>query len=66
MKTTLISENDEANARDGSWLEVIRRQVSSLSFGVVQVTVHEGRVVQIDRTEKVRFAKPIAATKDAD
>jgi hypothetical protein len=36
------------------WLEAIRQQVNSLRFGVIQIVVHEGRVVQIDRTEKIR------------
>jgi hypothetical protein len=39
------------------WLEIIASQVSSLKFGVVQITVHESRVVQIEKTEKVRFDK---------
>lgn len=36
------------------WVEAVRQQVSSLRFGVIQIVVHEGRVVQIDRTEKIR------------
>ena len=39
------------------WLEIIANQVGSLKFGVVQITVHESRVVQIEKTEKVRFDK---------
>ena len=39
------------------WLEIIASQISSLKFGVVQITVHESRVVQIEKTEKVRFDK---------
>lgn len=35
--------------------ESIRRQIASLRFGVVQVVVHEGRIVQVDRTEKFRL-----------
>jgi len=30
-------------------------QVSGLRFGVVQLTVHDGQVVQIERTEKIRI-----------
>jgi len=33
------------------------QQVSSLQFGVVQITVHESKVVQIERTEKVRIVQ---------
>lgn len=43
--------------RSDSWLEVVRRQVGSLHFGVVQILVHESQVVQIERTEKVRLDK---------
>ena len=37
------------------WLKVVRRQVESLKFGTVQVTVHESKVVQIERVEKTRL-----------
>jgi hypothetical protein len=40
------------------WLTVVRQKVSTLRFGVVQVVVHEGRVVQIECTEKVRLDRP--------
>jgi hypothetical protein len=40
-----------------AWLKVVRDQVTNLRFGVVQITVHESRVVQIERTEKVRLDK---------
>lgn len=41
-----------------SWEEVVRQLVSSLRFGVVQITVHESHVVQVERSEKVRLAQP--------
>jgi len=40
------------------WEGVVRQLVSTLRFGVVQITVHESHVVQVERTEKVRFAQP--------
>jgi len=40
------------------WEGVVRQLVSTLRFGVVQITVHEAHVVQVERTEKVRFAQP--------
>lgn len=43
------------NAPNHSWLELIAEQVASLRFGVVQIVVHDSRVVQIERTEKVRL-----------
>lgn len=47
------------NASGGEpWEGVVHELVSTLRFGVVQITVHESRVVQVERTEKVRFAQP--------
>ena len=40
------------------WEGIVRQLVSTLRFGVVQITVHESHVVQVERTEKVRFAQP--------
>jgi hypothetical protein len=40
-----------------SWLEVVRQQISSLQFGVVQITVHESKVFQIERAEKARIVQ---------
>ena len=37
------------------WLEVVRRQVGSLRYGVVQIVVHDSQVTQIDKTERVRL-----------
>jgi hypothetical protein len=39
------------------WLEIVRRQVSTLRFGVVQIVVHNSEVAQIDKTERVRLPK---------
>lgn len=40
------------------WQEVVRRQVESLSYGVVQIVVHDSQVTQIEKTERVRLDKP--------
>jgi len=37
------------------WLELVRHNVQSLRFGVVQIVVHNSRVTQIERTEKTRL-----------
>jgi hypothetical protein len=55
-----------AGAEGLAWLETVRQQIGSLRFGVVQITVHEGRVVQIDRTEKLRLVNPIAVSGRPD
>lgn len=39
-----------------SWLKIVESKVAALRFGSVQIIVHEGRVTQVESTEKVRFA----------
>lgn len=41
----------------GDWLKIVRDQVEALRFGSVSITIHEGRVVQIETSVKVRFEK---------
>ena len=45
------------------WLAAVRQHVADLRFGVVQITVHAGKVVQVERTERFRFepASPSSA-----
>jgi len=52
MQTTL---SQSSRAEPVRWMEVVAEQVSNLRFGVVQITVHDARVVQIERTEKIRL-----------
>lgn len=33
----------------------ILRTVRDVKFGSVEITVHEGRIVQVERREKIRF-----------
>jgi hypothetical protein len=40
------------------WLKVVRTHVESLKFGEVHVTIHDSRVVQIERVEKTRLDRP--------
>ena len=42
---------------DLKWLEIVRRQVASLRFGVVEIVVHDSRVTQIEKTERLRLDK---------
>ena len=37
------------------WLELAREMVQTLRFGVVQIIVHDSKVTQIERTEKIRL-----------
>ncbi|RWR12848.1 YezD family protein [Siminovitchia fortis] len=40
---------------DDEKLKVIVEALSNLRFGELQITVHEGKIVQINRIEKQRF-----------
>ena len=37
------------------WVALVREKVEGLRFGIVQLVVHDGRVTQIERTEKTRL-----------
>ena len=51
------------------WQRAVRRAVERLRFGSVEVQVHDGRVVQVETREKVRFAderRPDDRRRDSD
>ena len=56
MNATQIKTESDAGEKAG-WLEIVRRQVGSLRFGVVQIVVHDSQVTQIEKTERVRLDK---------
>lgn len=37
------------------WLARIRDAVEGLKYGTVHIVVHDGRIVQIERTERFRY-----------
>jgi hypothetical protein len=51
-------EKTKAQEKLPAWLQLVREHVASLKFGTVQITVHDSRVVQVERVEKLRFDKP--------
>lgn len=44
---------------DQQWLERIADQLRGLHYGLVTITVHDGRIVQIDRTARTRYDGPL-------
>jgi hypothetical protein len=50
-------EPDNNADRQLTWLDVVRRQVGSLRYGVVQIVVHDSRVTQIEKTERLRLER---------
>ena len=60
-ETVLPSQSDPQPV----WVRLVQQKVESLSYGVVQLVVHDGRVTQIERTEKTRL-KPGVRKSDSD
>ncbi len=40
---------------NADWLSVVEEKVRNLRFGVVQITIHDGKVMHIDRTERTKL-----------
>lgn len=50
------SDTAPADADDREPLELIAGALDRLRFGAIQLTVHNGRVTQVDVTERRRFS----------
>jgi hypothetical protein len=55
MSESTINSN---RGEQPEWLRVVQQKVETLRYGVVQLVVHDGRVTQIERTEKTRLSPP--------
>ncbi|WP_047539796.1 YezD family protein [Methylotenera versatilis] len=60
IKHKLLDKEDEV-------LQAILRAVTSVQqqtgYGSIEITVHDGRVTQIERREKVRFEHKVGQSK---
>lgn len=43
------------NNANPQWLSLVREKVETLRYGVVQIVVHDSRITQIERTERMRL-----------
>ena len=46
--------SDAPRDKERSTLELIRNALTGLRFGELTIAVHDGEIVQISRTEKIR------------
>mgnify|MGYP000877282309 CR=1 FL=1 len=47
-----------------SWIDIVLQKVGAMRFGSVQIIVHEGRVTQVESTEKTRLpGEPVSQPK---
>lgn len=53
--TASAESNSLAASATPDWLALVREKVEGLRYGVVELTVHDGHVTQIERTEKTRL-----------
>ncbi|MDQ3775521.1 MAG: YezD family protein [Pseudomonadota bacterium] len=62
MATTKLDHSEALFERDRpTWIESLLDVVRQLRFGSVEITVHDGRIVQIERKEKLRFETPASS-----
>lgn len=62
-----LSSASSLNGSDASlpdWLAIVRAKVEGLRYGVVQIVVHDGKVTQIERTEKTRLGGSSGSSRD--
>jgi hypothetical protein len=63
MATFSTADSAGLSSPAPDWIALVREKVESLRYGVVQLIVHDGRVTQIERTEKTRL--PSTPARDA-
>lgn len=51
----MSGESIPAPVPSNDWVAIVREKVEGLRYGIVQLVVHDGRVTQIERTEKTRI-----------
>jgi hypothetical protein len=59
----MTEETRPPQTKETNWLTLVQQHVRSLRYGVVQIVVHEGRVTQVEKTEKTRLDQSSQATK---
>ena len=47
-------EGNKEKELEKTW-EVIRKQVDELKYGTVSITVHDGKITQVETSSKIRF-----------
>jgi hypothetical protein len=51
----IIQLNTTESTQD--WAEFVWNQVKSLEYGAVEITIQNSRIVQINKTQRLRFEK---------
>ena len=57
MNETPLSKRQSNDAIPDDILNIIREKARALRFGVISLTIHDGRLTQLEITEKRRFGQ---------
>ncbi|SFU87290.1 YezD family protein [Alicyclobacillus macrosporangiidus] len=53
-----VADEAMGNEFDEVWKERIAESLSGMRYGTVEITVHDGQIVQIERRERIRLELP--------
>lgn len=56
MSAVAIETADNGDEK-ANWLELVRQQVGSSNYGVVQIVVHDSYITQIEMNQRLRLDK---------
>ncbi len=51
----IVSSSKTAAVDQPDWFAALQALLQSVRYGSVEITIHEGRVVRLERTERVRI-----------
>jgi hypothetical protein len=61
---SIVDQTNGPGTQSASEIEVLR-QLRSLRFGQITAMIHDGRIVQIDRIERLRLSQRKDQTKNS-
>lgn len=47
-----------ASASPEEWFAYVREKIDSVKYGSLQIVVHDGKIMQVEATEKIRLPPP--------
>ncbi len=53
-----VSDKELVDNQDKMLMLKVLEAIKSIKYGYVQITIHDSKVVQIDKTEKIRIRRP--------
>ncbi len=63
LRSVLAMSQSKAESVTSDIVKEILRAIESLRYGSLEIIVHDGRVTQLERREKVRFGQEAGQTR---